>query len=67
MVAQTENLLAILLGLFCASDYVRAARCVAERPLLSRPNLRFFRRCLEVGRRFKIMNPGVYAGDSLWC
>ncbi len=52
---QICELLGTLLGLNAANADKRAARMVAAGP--TRDNADFFRACLEVGRRYKIMNP----------
>jgi hypothetical protein len=61
MIEEVVDFMNISLGLFVATSLVQGEKLVADKKL--EDNLPFFRDMFEVGRRYKIMNPGKMRGN----
>lgn len=55
---QIRDICSILCGLVVAMDYRKGQKLITDRDF--KANADFFQDVFEVGRRYKIMNPGVH-------
>ncbi len=60
---QIRDICSILCGLVVASDYRQGQQLIAGRDF--KANAAWFQNVFEVGRRYKIMNPGQRCGARL--
>lgn len=65
MLSELRETFSTLSGMLCATDFRQGKRLVHDQKF--EDNDDFFRQVFEIGRRYKIMNPGMQALCSLSC